>query len=98
VAVAHPKFLSDAERQGIAGRLEARRATSSLFQGRARRDGQHRLGQLRNELGRRLGSSMPPFSTPVEDGLPLLEWSPEDKRWMALHHPFTAPAPAMRNC
>jgi aspartyl-tRNA synthetase len=25
---------------------------------------------------------------------PLLEWSEEEKRWMAMHHPFTSPAPA----
>ncbi len=24
---------------------------------------------------------------------PLLEWSPEQKRWDSLHHPFTSPAP-----
>ena len=25
---------------------------------------------------------------------PLLEWSEEEKRWMAMHHPFTSPVPA----
>ncbi|AGA69921.1 aspartyl-tRNA synthetase [Desulfitobacterium dichloroeliminans LMG P-21439] len=50
------------------------------------------LGHLRLELGKRLGLI-------AEDALnflwvtefPLLEWDEEDKRFVAIHHPFTAP-------
>ena len=50
------------------------------------------LGALRLQLGRDLGL--------VEEGwqplwvvdFPMFEWDPDAKRWMAMHHPFTAPA------
>lgn len=50
------------------------------------------LGHLRLELGKRLGLI-------PEDALnflwvtefPLLEWDEEDKRFVAIHHPFTSP-------
>ena len=49
------------------------------------------LGQLRLELGREHGL--------VEEGwrflwvvdFPLLDWDDEENRWVAVHHPFTAP-------
>jgi aspartyl-tRNA synthetase len=50
------------------------------------------LGRLRTELGERLGLA-------ARDALevlwvldfPLFEWSEEEGRWQAMHHPFTAP-------
>ncbi|MGE5508969.1 MAG: aspartate--tRNA ligase [Chitinophagales bacterium] len=50
------------------------------------------LGQLRLELGRRLGLPDPhkfAFTWVVE--FPLLEWDKDEKRWSAMHHPFTMP-------
>ena len=51
------------------------------------------LGRLRLHLAERLG--LIPESdhrlTWVVD-FPLLEWNPDEKRWQAVHHPFTAPA------
>lgn len=50
------------------------------------------LGRLRLELGRRL-QLIPPdrycFCWVVD--FPLLEYDQEEKRWVAVHHPFTAP-------
>ena len=50
------------------------------------------LGRLRVHLAERLGL-IPEGEhrlTWVVD-FPLLEWNPEEKRWQAMHHPFTAP-------
>lgn len=52
------------------------------------------LGRLRNEMGRRLNLLNPDelaFAWILD--FPLLEWKPEEKRWDAVHHPFTAPKP-----
>jgi aspartyl-tRNA synthetase len=50
------------------------------------------LGQLRLEMGRRLGLLDPNvlgFCWVLE--FPLLEWSEEEQRYTAKHHPFTSP-------
>ncbi|RLC93857.1 MAG: aspartate--tRNA ligase [Chloroflexi bacterium] len=50
------------------------------------------LGQLRAEMGRRLGLVDPDllaFCFILD--YPLLEWNEEGKRWEPMHHPFTAP-------
>jgi aspartyl-tRNA synthetase len=51
------------------------------------------LGQLRLEMGERLGlrdKDVLAFVWVVE--MPLFEWKEQEKRWDAMHHPFTAPA------
>ncbi len=52
------------------------------------------LGELRLEMGRRLGLRTPGAFAPlwVVD-FPLLEWDEETKRFYAMHHPFTSPKP-----
>ncbi len=52
------------------------------------------LGVLRIEMGNRLGLRDPKVFAPlwIVD-FPLLEWSDEDNRFYAMHHPFTAPKP-----
>jgi aspartyl-tRNA synthetase len=50
------------------------------------------LGELRKDMGRRLGlidSKELKFAFIVD--FPLLNWSKEEKRWEAMHHPFTQP-------
>ncbi len=52
------------------------------------------LNTLRIEMGERLGLRDKNVFKPlwVVD-FPLLEWNPDDKRWYAMHHPFTSPKP-----
>ena len=50
------------------------------------------LGQLRLELGKQLGLYDPNrFNFLWVTEFPLLEWSEEENRFMAMHHPFTMP-------
>lgn len=52
------------------------------------------LNELRLEMGNRLGLRKKDVYEPlwVLD-FPLLEWSEEEQRWFAMHHPFTSPKP-----
>jgi len=50
------------------------------------------LGRLRVDLARRFNlipMDRDVFSWVID--FPLVEWNPDDKRWDAVHHPFTAP-------
>jgi aspartyl-tRNA synthetase len=50
------------------------------------------LGRLRPDLARRLGlipADRDVFTWVVD--FPLVEWNEDEKRWDAVHHPFTAP-------
>jgi aspartyl-tRNA synthetase len=50
------------------------------------------LGKLRNHLARLLGLvDKDNFRFVWITEFPLLEWDEDDKRWAAVHHPFTAP-------
>jgi aspartyl-tRNA synthetase len=52
------------------------------------------LGELRLEMGTRLGLRRPDDFKPlwVLD-FPLLEWDEDENRFFAMHHPFTSPKP-----
>lgn len=50
------------------------------------------LNTLRLEMGDRLGLRNKNIFKPLwVTDFPLLEWNPDDKRWYAMHHPFTSP-------
>ncbi len=50
------------------------------------------LGRLRQELARRLNLIPPGEFRPVWVlDFPLVEWNEDERRWDAVHHPFTAP-------
>lgn len=52
------------------------------------------LGELRLEMGSRLGlRNKDEFSVLWVVDFPLLEWDEDTQRWYAMHHPFTAPKP-----
>jgi aspartyl-tRNA synthetase len=53
------------------------------------------LGALREHLARELGLiDEDAFELVWITDFPMFEWSDEDERWGAMHHPFTRPAPA----
>jgi aspartyl-tRNA synthetase len=52
------------------------------------------LSELRLEMGNRLGlRDKNTFACLWVTDFPLLEWSEEDRRYYAMHHPFTSPKP-----
>jgi aspartyl-tRNA synthetase len=87
------KFLSEAELAELNRRLGAEEGDLLLLVADRRPVADAVLGQLRVELAERFD-----LIPAGEDRLvwivdwPLMEWNGEEKRWDALHHPFTAPA------
>lgn len=88
------KFYSAEKLQEIAGVCGAQKGDLLLVLCGPKRKTQTQLGVLRIEMGNRLGLRDPHVFAPlwVVD-FPLLEWSEEDGRFYAMHHPFTAPKP-----
>ena len=88
------KFFSAEELQEVAKACEAKPGDLILVLCGAKRKTQTQLGVLRIEMGGRLGLRDPKVFAPlwIVD-FPLLEWSEEDGRFYAMHHPFTAPKP-----
>ena len=93
------KFYSPNELKVIAGAVEAKTGDIVfVMSGDSNRKVQTMLGVLRIEMGNRLGFRDPKVFAPlwIVD-FPLLEWSEEDGRFYAMHHPFTAPKPEHMN-
>jgi aspartyl-tRNA synthetase len=84
------KFLSEPE-------LEAFRADSSstvLFSADEPKNAARVLGVLREHLARELGLvKEDAFEFTWITDFPMFEWSDDEARWGAVHHPFTRPAP-----
>ena len=88
------KFYTAEQLQAVADYMGAGKGDLLLVLCGERRKTQTMLGVLRIEMGGRLGLRRPSDFAPlwVVD-FPLLEWSEEDSRFYAMHHPFTAPKP-----
>ncbi|NCD24801.1 MAG: aspartate--tRNA ligase [Deltaproteobacteria bacterium] len=86
------KFLSDAERAGLTEALGLEPGDIVFFQAGAPEMVNSALGNLRLKLGERFGLIPENEFAPLwVTDFPLLEWNPDEKRWVAMHHPFTAP-------
>lgn len=86
------KFLSDAERSGLTTALGLEPGDIVFFQAGAPGMVNSALGNLRLQLGERFGLIPEGSFAPLwVTDFPLLEWNPDEKRWVAMHHPFTAP-------
>lgn len=93
------KFYTPDELKAIAEAVEAKTGDIVfVMSGDGKRKVQTMLGVLRIEMGNRLGLRDPKVFAPlwIVD-FPLLEWSEEDGRFYAMHHPFTAPKPKHMN-
>lgn len=92
VKSAAAKFLTLEEVKTITGQLGAKAGDLLLIVAGQRKIVNKVLGELRREMGRRLGLLDPDllaFAFVVD--FPLLEWSEELRRWESAHHPFTMP-------
>ena len=88
--VAH--IFQPSEIVAMAKRLEAGRGDLLFLVGGPPKVVNTAIGQLRNELGERLGLTDPDLlAFAFVEEFPLFEWSEEDGRWDSAHHPFTAP-------
>lgn len=86
------KFFTDDEKQALKDRLNMETGDLVFFVADRVKITNEALGQLRNELARRLGlidSNTYKFVWVTH--FPLLEYDETEKRYQALHHPFTAP-------
>ncbi len=86
------KALSPEEIRTIASRAGAEKGDVLFFVADRDKVVFDALGQLRCELARRLGLIRPgDWKLLWVTEFPLLEYDEEDKRWVAMHHPFTSP-------
>ncbi|WP_165175894.1 aspartate--tRNA ligase [Desulfovibrio sp. ZJ369] len=88
------KFLSEAERNGIAQALDLTAGDIVFFQAGEPEMVNAALGNLRVHLAEHL-DLIPKnsFNFLWVTDFPLYEYDQEEKRYVACHHPFTAPAP-----
>jgi aspartyl-tRNA synthetase len=88
------KFYSEPDLLQWAGRFNAKKGDLLLILSGEVHQTRSALSELRLEMGKRLGFRKPDvFSAHWVLDFPLLEWSEEEKRWFAMHHPFTSPKP-----
>ncbi len=86
------KFFTDDEKNALAQRLDLEPGDIVFFVADQPKITNEALGQLRNELGRRLeliSDDVFEFTWVTE--FPLFDYDETEKRYQSLHHPFTAP-------
>jgi aspartyl-tRNA synthetase len=84
------KFLSEGELASLAGEP----GETLLFAADAWPMTSRVLGALRVELGARLGlTGETPWAWVWVTDFPMFEWDDDERRWGAVHHPFTRPTP-----
>jgi aspartyl-tRNA synthetase len=86
------KYFKDEEIKTIISKLDAKTGDLIVFLADEEKVVTQGLGALRLKLGKELGlidKSKFNFLWVVD--FPLMEWSKEEQRWQALHHPFTSP-------
>ncbi len=88
------KFLDEATVETLVQRTEAEPGDLIVLLADQPKVVAQALGNLRLEFGRRAGlmdNDIFAFAWIVD--FPLLEWSEEEGRWQAMHHPFTSARP-----
>ncbi|MBU0987412.1 MAG: aspartate--tRNA ligase [Proteobacteria bacterium] len=86
------KFFTDAEKADLSRRLDIEPGDLVFFVADQPKVANEALGHLRNLLGKKLGLiDENEFSFVWVTHFPLLEYDETEKRYQALHHPFTAP-------
>ena len=86
------KFLPDEAVTGILERTGAKTGDVIFFGADKARIVNDALGALRVKLGEDRGLVKDGWAPLWVVDFPMFEKDPQSKRWMALHHPFTAPA------
>jgi aspartyl-tRNA synthetase len=86
------KFLSDAALTGILERTQAADNDLIFFGADSARVVADALGALRLKLGQDLKLRADGWQPLWVIDFPMFEWDGDERRWVAMHHPFTAPA------
>ena len=86
------KFFTPGQQEALNERLQAQEGDLLMFVADVPQVVHTALGQLRLHLGRR-EKLIPPdtYDFCWVTHFPLLEYDPDEKRYVAMHHPFTAP-------
>ena len=88
------KFYSEEKLKAIAEFVKARKRDAILVLSGREEKTRKAISDLRLELGERMGlRKKDEFRLLWVIDFPLFEYSEEDNRWVARHHPFTAPKP-----
>ncbi|MDH3400392.1 MAG: aspartate--tRNA ligase [Chromatiales bacterium] len=85
------KFLTDEAIDGILSRTGAQSGDIIFFGADSAKIVNDALGALRGKLGEDLGLIEDAWRPVWVVDFPMFEWDADNKRWAALHHPFTAP-------
>ncbi len=86
------KFFSEAEKQALASRLDMQVGDLVFFVADKAKIVNEALGHLRNHLGKRLNLiDDSKFAFVWVTRFPMLEYDETEKRYQAMHHPFTSP-------
>lgn len=86
------KFFSDEEKEKMVEKLEMEPGDIVFFVADTPSVTNDTLGNLRNHLGKKLGLvDNNVFEFVWVTHFPMFEWNEDEKRYQALHHPFTAP-------
>ena len=88
------KFFNTEELAAIGEKFNAKQGDLILILSGGRKKTQNALGELRLEMGNKLGFRNKSTFAPlwVVD-FPLLDWDETSNRFYAMHHPFTSPKP-----
>jgi aspartyl-tRNA synthetase len=85
------KFLSDAAVRGILERTGARDNDLIFFGAGSAKVVNDSIGALRLKVGQDRKLLEPGLRPLWVVDFPMFEWDADDKRWVAMHHPFTSP-------
>jgi aspartyl-tRNA synthetase len=88
------KFYSEEKLKAIAAFANAQKGDAIMMLAGREEKTRKAISNLRLELGERMGMrKKDEFKLLWVIDFPLFEYSEEDNRWVARHHPFTAPKP-----
>ncbi|MDE2090243.1 MAG: aspartate--tRNA ligase, partial [Gammaproteobacteria bacterium] len=87
------KFLPDAVIEGLLARSGAQDGDLIFFGADQAKVVNEALGALRVKLGHDRGLVQPGWRMLWVVDFPMFEWDDQERRWSALHHPFTSPRP-----
>jgi aspartyl-tRNA synthetase len=85
------KFLSDDAVKGILERTGAQDNDLIFFGADSAKVVNDALGALRLKVGNDMKITQPGWKPLWVVDFPMFDWDPDEKRWVAMHHPFTSP-------